>query len=117
MGKRKKRILKKLFQQLVLTPIKPTGKPGKIIGKRRWQMGVNRKDRRHDGRVEGKYVNPKMKYKEAHTQAIEPTEFWNDWIEYRDGRRAPQDDDPECIKHEQAIRHAQKNGRSSIVLQ
>lgn len=48
---------------------------------------MNRKDRRHSGRVTPR-TTLELKYKEIIQQALEPQEYWDDWIDYRDGLRS-----------------------------
>jgi len=45
------------------------------------------KVRRHSGRVTPRIIKPKMKYDEIKEEALEPTEEYNDWENYRDGFR------------------------------
>jgi len=107
MDRRKKKLLKKLFQQMVLTPVKTEGKPGPLD--RRKYVRPTSKDRRHSGRKQARYVNPKMKYKEAHAEAIEPVEFWDDWMDFRDSFRDKSTEGTEDIKKQIAIRKARKH--------
>jgi len=45
------------------------------------------KVRRHSGRVTPDIVDKTMKYSEIKEEALEPTEEYNDWENYRDGFR------------------------------
>lgn len=47
----------------------------------------NRKTRRHSGRKSPDVLAPTIKWKELTELAIEPQEYWDDWIDYRDGFR------------------------------
>ena len=45
------------------------------------------KVRRNSGRVEGKCLIKDKKF--VIENCLEPQKFWDDWIDYRDGYRAP----------------------------
>ncbi len=51
---------------------------------------MNKKDRRHSGRVTPQ-TTAEMPYKEIIAQGLEPQEFWDDWVDYRDGMRGRND--------------------------
>ena len=102
---KRNKLLKKLFQQIILTPVKAEGKPGPIDSRK--YVRPTAKDRRHSGRSEARYVNPKIKYKEAHAQAIDPLEYWDDWKDYRDSFREKVIF-PEKVEKQTAIRKARK---------
>ena len=48
---------------------------------------MNKKDRKHSGRVTPKILKPKMKYDEIKKEALEPTFKYDEWENYRDGMR------------------------------
>ncbi|HIG96481.1 TPA: hypothetical protein HA249_06385 [Candidatus Woesearchaeota archaeon] len=47
---------------------------------------MNKKDRRHSGRVTPR-TTLELKYQEIIQQVLEPQEYWDDWLDYRDGLR------------------------------
>jgi len=47
----------------------------------------SKKDRRNSGREYPRITAPMMKYSEIIEQGLEPKEYWNDWMDYRDGFR------------------------------
>lgn len=47
----------------------------------------SKKDRRNSGRRFYKIVKPTMKYSEIIEHALEPSAYWDDWTDYRDGWR------------------------------
>ena len=101
--------IKAILQRLKGTK-EPDGEPGEYV--REFTKSKSQKDRRHDGRVEARFVNPKMKYKEAHAEAIEPVEYWDEWITRRDGFRDKFAHLIKAdIKQEQSIRKAKKLGK------
>ena len=51
---------------------------------------MNRKKRRHDGRVNAR-TTLQIKYSEISKLCLEPHEFWDDWEDYRDGLRCCKD--------------------------
>ncbi len=48
------------------------------------------KKRRHSGRITPRFAI-KGKYSELIADALEPQEFWDDWMDYRDGFRGDND--------------------------
>ena len=49
---------------------------------------VTQKDRRHSGRITPRLnIHPKTKYSVIISQALEPSEEWEDWTDFRDGLR------------------------------
>lgn len=46
-----------------------------------------KKVRRHSGRVWPSIQSPQMKWNDIKSNALEPSEFWDDWTDYRDGFR------------------------------
>lgn len=47
----------------------------------------NRKTRRHSGRRSPDILAPTIKWKDLGDLAVEPQEYWDDWVDYRDGFR------------------------------
>lgn len=48
---------------------------------------MNKKDRKHSGRYTPKILSPSMKFDKIKSEALEPNEEYDDWINYRDGFR------------------------------
>lgn len=101
---KKKRLVKKILNAL-REPAPLNYNKGPLI--REFTRTHSKKDRRHSGRVEAKYCDVRMKYKDAHAEAIDPVEFYDDWVSYRDGLRDLQVD-REWKKKQSAIRKARK---------
>jgi len=92
---KKKRIVKKILNAL-REPAPMNYNRGPII--REFTRTHSKKDRKRKGHAEARYVNPKMKYKDAHAQAIDPLKFWDDWQDRRDGMR--HNTNPDQLYHE-----------------
>lgn len=103
---RKKKLVKKILDAL-REPAPLNNNPGPLEPTP--YKFASKKDRRHDGRKEAPLVkHGGMKFKEAHAEAIDPVEYWDDWTDWRDGFRDRPEQDPEEIKKQVAIRKARR---------
>lgn len=84
MGKKSKKIKKAVIRALQ-EPAKLNNHPGPLIHTA--FKFTSSKDRRHDGWITPHISKPTMKYSEIINQALEPPKFYDDWQNYRDGRR------------------------------
>ncbi|MEK6927314.1 MAG: hypothetical protein AABX11_02680 [Nanoarchaeota archaeon] len=62
-------------------------------------MTLNKKDRRHSGRVTP-LLNKGIKKELLIEEGLEPQDYWDDWKDYRDGFRG--DKDRKMIRNENA---------------
>jgi len=84
MVSRRVKLIKRLLQALDGAAPLSTNK-GKHVSTPRY---ISPKDRRHSGWVTPAWPkHPKMKYKEAIQEALEPQDFWDEWQSIKDGQR------------------------------
>ena len=86
--KSSKRIVKKIIEALrEKAPLNNNRGPVLRGGPEKTGIHSN-KDKKRKGRVEGRIINDsQMKWKEIHELGIIPINFWDDWLDERDGFR------------------------------
>lgn len=86
-SKRKKKLNERIISELTIKePTFTQTHPGKHVWTR---VPISKKTRRHSGRYTPK-IHDKMKFSEMIKEGLEPQEYYDEWINYRDGMRDPE---------------------------
>jgi len=85
-SRRERRKREKLLDRLI-EPAPLNNNKGPCLDDFRSHRFNSKKDKRRKGRVRGKIIKPKMKWKDVYIEALEPQEYWDEWKSRKDGQK------------------------------